>query len=388
MRSQLLRNALIGCLLVLVARSVAAQGDCNNPPIPDITTFGGTAPHREATPAWWALYSDWCKKHHGTPHNGQDGQWCDQGPDWDCGKTTDTSSSNSTSSTPTGNNPLMAGFELGQRIRAEANARDEAIRNKVTDGELGTAATEAASESAEISNSLSKEAQTHDAARLKRDEESRQAFGAAKSASDSFLQNISGAGSEGESKAGKSAWKQVHCLAYVSQIAFVDLALNDYRNFRDTAAEASRGFNGQEMDVECPNVRIPRLKSGSSAQLENVKGTLKKDLELAKEIADRREKDNPEKIVLPPVPPEFAKNPENARAWKTQQALNAIDNQPSPCNGKSPEDCAAALNDRQKTKDLLMDSYKVTKNLGVGFEEDSGKPSQNTNADQPSPKEP
>jgi hypothetical protein len=164
----------------------------------------------------------------------------------------------------------------------------------------------------------------------------------------------SNADSASGSAAAQKAWKQLHCMAYVSRIAFEDLALNDYSDYHDLSPEASKAFDGKSMDVSCP--AAPSTDYGRGA-LEKVSNKLKSDLDQADQIAKRMEQ-----YHIPPVnlqlPPDIAADPKLAAAWKMQKALNAIDAQPNP--GKTAEEFVQVVKDRDAIKKSLLDSNNAS----------------------------
>jgi hypothetical protein len=159
------------------------------------------------------------------------------------------------------------------------------------------------------------------------------------------------------SPAMQKAWKQLHCLAYVSRIAFVDLALDDYKDFHDLAPEASKAFDGAAMDVSCPPAPVPDFGSRNTTDMSQVSRKLKSDFDQASQIAQRMEQYHRPQATLPPIPPDVASDPKLAAAWKVQQAINALNDTSNP--GKTPDEFAQVLKDRDKLRLAIGDANHV-----------------------------
>jgi hypothetical protein len=267
-------------------------------------------------------------------------------------------STSATSATAT-SNPMVTLLQTYQKALDEARARDAAQRNAATTYYNGVAA--GASQEAEFKED---QAQTEDLlkyrTKMAADEQDRQdSFANAHSSASSFLHQslaASPAISDGTNgnPATLKAWKQLHCLAYVSRIAFEDLALNDYTDFHDLAPEASKAFEGKSMDVSCPAAPLPDLSGKNNVDMSKVSGTLKNDLDRATQIQQRLEQYHLPQTTLPAIPADVAADPKLAAAWKVQKALNAVDAQPNP--GKTPEEFIQIQRDRDTIKKSLMDS--------------------------------
>jgi len=249
-----------------------------------------------------------------------------------------------------------------QKAIEEARARDVAQRNAATNYYNGIAA--GANQDAE---SREDQAQNEDLlkyrAKMASEEQAKQdSFANAHgSASDFLTQSLATTASVSDGSHGgaatQKAWKQLHCLAYVSRIAFEDLALNDYTDFHDLAPEASKAFNGSAMDVSCPAAPLPDFTGKNNVDMGKVSKTLKDDLDKATQVAQRLEQYHLAQTSLPPLPPDVAADPKLAAAWKVQKALNAVDAQPNP--GKTPEEFIQVQKDRDAIKKSLVDSNKA-----------------------------
>jgi hypothetical protein len=244
-----------------------------------------------------------------------------------------------------------------QKALDQARAREAAMRDAATAANDETAAN--ASQNAEASEEA---AQAGDLAHFEAEKATeaqadQNAFAREHDSAAAFLnQNaaLTPDDAGGASPAQQKAWKQLHCLAYVSSIAFTDLALNDTKDFHDLAPEASKGFDGGAMDVSCPAAPFPKLNGKNNVDMGKVSAKLKSDMNQATQIAQDIEKYNPEPATLPPLPPEVASDPQLASAWKVQQAINAINDAPNP--GKTPAEFAQIVNDRDQLRESLTDA--------------------------------
>lgn len=262
-------------------------------------------------------------------------------------------SGNTTSPASTSASPMVTLVQTYQKALDQARAQEQAARNAATAFNDRVAA--GASQDSEMKEDS---AQADDLASYKARKanealDSQNAFASAHSSASALLnQSVANSSdSSAASPAVQKAWKQLHCLAYVSRIAFEDLALNDITDFHDVAAESSKGFDGASMDVTCPAAPVPNY--GKEA-MDNVRNKLKRDLDQANKIAQHLEQYHLPQTTLPPVPPDVAADPQLAAAWKVQKALNAVDAMPNP--GKTPEEFIQIQKDRDTIKNSLMDS--------------------------------
>jgi hypothetical protein len=340
---------LLASFSLCTLESAHAQGNCTAP------TFSGD----EAS--WRSAYITWCESNGGTVGNnyGSGGDYvgwgCHPGSQWKCGGTSSSSSASSTGTT-VGN--AMANMVLTyQKALEAARAKDAAMRDAATAANNGAAAS--ASQNAEASEDAAQaqDLARHEAEKAMESQASQDAFARQHNAAGAFLNQtaaISSADAGTASPAQQKAWKQLHCLAYVSRIAFEDLALNDFKDFHDLAPEASKAFNGSSMDVSCPAAPFPDLSGKNNVDMGKVSGKLKSDLDQATQIAQRMEQLHPQQTTLPPLPPEVASDPQLASAWKAQQAINAINDAPNP--GKTPAEFSQVVNDRDKLRQAITDS--------------------------------
>jgi hypothetical protein len=279
--------------------------------------------------------------------------------------TCDSSTSSSTSTAP---NPMVTFIQTFQKALEEARARQAAARDAATAYNNQVAAS--ASRDAAVKED---EAQQQDLAKYRarmanQAQANHDAFSSESKSAGDFLNRTmavspTSADSTHGSPAMQKAWKQLHCLAYISRIAFVDLALNDLNDFHDISAESSKAFEGAAMDVSCPAAPPPDLRGKNNVDMSNVSGKLKSDLDDANQMARRMEQYHPERIPLPPIPPDIAADPKLASAWKVQQAINAINNAPNP--GKTPDEFAQIVKDRDKLRESLGDANNAaTGNFG------------------------
>lgn len=269
-----------------------------------------------------------------------------------------TGSATSTTSTVSPN-PMVTFIQTYQKALDDARARAAAQRDAAIRYNNGIAVR--ASQNAEAAED---QAQDEDLARYRvrkagEAQANQAAFSNAHSSASDFLnQNAGIANSTAEpghgSPAQQKAWKQLHCLAYVSRVAFEDLALDDYKDFHDLAPEASKAFEGAVMDVNCPSAPFPDLTGRNNVDMSQVTGKLKSDLDQAAQIAQRMEKFNLKQTTLPPIPPDVASDPKLAAVWKAQQAINAINDAPNP--GKTPEEFAQVIKNRDKLRQAIGDA--------------------------------
>jgi hypothetical protein len=336
---------LLGSLSLCTIESAHAQGNCTPP------AYGGD----EAS--WRSAYISWCQNNGGTVGNYSDssgnytGWGCHPTAQWKCGGT---SSSTSSTGTTTGN-AMVNMVQTYQKALDAARAKDAAMRDAATASNNGTAAS--ASQNAEASEDAAQaqDLAQHQAEKAVESQASQDAFAREHNAAGAFLnQNTSLAPASNASPAQQKAWKQLHCLAYVSRIAFEDLALNDVKDFHDLAPEASKAFNGSSMDVSCPAAPFPDLSGKNNIDMGKVSAKLKNDLDQATQIAQRMEQLHPQQTTLPPLPPEVASDPQLASAWKAQQAINALNDAPNP--GKTPAEFSQVVNDRDKLRQAITDS--------------------------------
>ena len=260
--------------------------------------------------------------------------------------------------TAVASNPMINFVQAYQKALDDARAREAAQRNAATaDGNRIAAGASRDAENAEDA------AQTDDLARYKARKarelrNSQNSFANAHDSASTFLNQSLAVSSNSENSSGSAAaqkaWKQLHCMAYVSRIAFEDMALNNYTDFHDLAPEAGKAFDGKSMDVSCP--AAPSTDYGRGA-VEKVTNKLKSDLDQAGQIAKRMEQ-----YHIPPInlqlPPDIAADPKLAAAWKMQKALNSIDAQPNP--GKTPEEFVQVVKDRDAIKKSLLDSNNAS----------------------------
>ncbi|MHB8503520.1 MAG: hypothetical protein ACYDCG_01115 [Candidatus Acidiferrales bacterium] len=337
---------LFGTLCML--ETAHAQSSCTPP------SFSGDES------SWRAAYINWCKSNGGNPGNfySSSGDYTGWGchpieGQWKCGGAASATSPNSTTST----NPLVTIVQTYQTAIETARARDAAMRDAATASNNHFAAS--ASQNAEVTEDAAQadDLAHYNAEKATESQADQDAFAREHDSAAAFLnQNaaLSSTGSNNASPAQQKAWKQLHCLAYVSRIAFVDLALNDITDYHDLAPEASKAFDGAAMDVSCPAAPLPDLSGKNNVDMGKVSAKLKSDLDQATQIAQHMEKYKPQQTTLPPVPPDVASDPQLAAAWKVQQAINAINDAPNP--GKTPAEFSQIVNDRDQLRQSLTDS--------------------------------
>jgi hypothetical protein len=269
--------------------------------------------------------------------------------------TCDSSTSSAASTAP---NPMVTFMQTFQKALEEARARQAAARDAATAYNSQIAAS--ASRDAAVKED---EAQEQDLARYRarvadEAQANHDAFSSASKSAGDFLNRTMAASAVPDANHGtpamQRAWKQLHCVAYVSRIAFVDLALNNYTDFHDVSAESAKAFDGAAMDVSCPAAPLPDISGKNNVDMNKISGKLKSDLDDANQMARRIEQYHPERIPLPPIPPDIAGDPKLASAWKVQQAINAINNAPNP--GKTPDEFAQIVKDRDKLRQSLGDA--------------------------------
>jgi hypothetical protein len=244
-----------------------------------------------------------------------------------------------------------------QQALEAARAHDAALRDAATAANNNAAAS--ASRDAESSENQAQDTDlaTYRARKASQIQSGQDAFASAHASAGAFLDaSLASPSSDSThaTPAQQRAWKQLHCLAYVSRIAFVDLALNDITDYHDTASEASKALNGSTMDVSCPAAPLPDLGGKNNVDMNKVSMKLKSDLDQAAQIAQHMEKLNPQQINLPAFPPDVAADPKLVSAWKVQQAINAINDAPNP--GKTPQEFTQVLADRDKLRQILGDA--------------------------------
>lgn len=346
----LVLGILLGSLCML--ESARAQGNCTPP------AFTGDES------SWRSAYINWCTSNGGQTGNFYDsggnytGWGCHQGSQWKCGSSSTTSPTDPAASLGTTlGNAAVTIVQSYENALAAARAREAAERDAATGFNHRMAA--AASQNAEVTED---QAQENDLARFQASQANvaqanQNEFASAHASTGDFLNSALSSNSSDlthATPAQQKAWKQLHCLAYVSRIAFVDLALNNIKDYHDLAPEASKAFEGASMDVSCPSTPFPDLSGKNNVDMGKVNGKLKSDLDQASQIAQRLEKLNPQQITLPPVPPDVAADPKLAAAWKVQQAINAINDAPNP--GKTPDEFAQVIKDRDKLRQSLGDA--------------------------------
>lgn len=262
-------------------------------------------------------------------------------------------SGNTSSSASTAASPMVTLLQTYQKALDQARAQEQAARNAATAYNDRVAAGASQDSEMKEDSAQSDDLASYKARKANEALASQNAFANAHSSASAFLsQSVANSSdSSAASPAVQKAWKQLHCLAYVSRIAFEDLALNDITNFHDVAAESSKGFDGASMDVTCPAAPLPNY---GKQDMDNVRNKLKSDLDQANKIAQHLEQYHLPKATLPPVPPDVAADPQLAAAWKVQKALNAVDAQPNP--GKTQEEFIQIQKDRDTIKNSLMDS--------------------------------
>lgn len=244
-----------------------------------------------------------------------------------------------------------------QKALETARAHDAAMRDAATAANNRYAANvsqnvEAADDAAQV-----EDLEHYNAEKTKEARADQVAFAQEHSALGAFLNQTvepSSSDSKNATPAQQKAWEQLHCLAYVSRIAFVDLALNNIRDFHDLAPEASKAFDGASMDVSCPAAPFPDLSGKNNVDMGKISGKLKADLDQATQIAQHMEKYNSQQTSLQPLPADVASDPQLAAAWKVQQAINAINDAPNP--GKTPADFTQVLIDRDRLRQSLGDA--------------------------------
>jgi hypothetical protein len=352
--------AVIAFLLlhcVCVPQPALAQGNCNPP------AFSGDEP------SWRAAYIGWCQNNGGTVGNyyGSSGDYTGWGchpipGQWKCGgdssSVSSSSSSSSAASAGTAIGNAMANVVLSyQKALDAARAREIANRNAATAANNGIAASASQNAEATEDAAQSDDLARYQAAKAGEAVANQDAFARAHESAGAFLNQtaaLSAGDSSSASPAQQKAWKQLHCLAYVSRIAFEDLALNNLSDFHDLAPEASNAFNGAPMGVNCPAAPFPDLSGKNNVDMSKISGKLKSDMSQAEQIAQHMEQYHPEPTALPPIPANVAADPQLASAWKVQQAINAVNDAPNP--GKTPAEFSQVLNDRDKIRQSLADA--------------------------------
>jgi hypothetical protein len=349
-------------ILVLLAsqgllETARAQGSCTPP------SFNGDEE------SWHAAYISWCEDNGGKTGNYEDGsgQYSGWGchpiaGKWKCGGDSSTSSSSdsSASSAGTAMGNAMATVVLDYtKALAAARAREASDRDAATAFNNNVAANDSHDAEVREDQSQADDLAKFQAQKAAATQENQNAFASAHNAAGAFLDaglSKSNSDSSQGTPAQQKAWKQLHCLAYVSRIAFEDIALGDVTDYHDVAAESAKAFNGAAMDVSCPAAPFPDLSKSKngSADMGAVTQKLKGDLDQASAIAQRMEQYQPKQTTLPPLPADVASDPKLASAWKMQQAINAINDAPNP--GKTPEDFTQVVKDRDKLRESIGDA--------------------------------
>jgi len=150
----------------------------------------------------------------------------------------------------------------------------------------------------------------------------------------------------------QKAWSQLHCMAYLSSIAFDDLALGDITNYHDIRAEASKAYDGSQTGTTCPaSPPMPDLRGNEEAAFAKVENRLTDDLKQADQIAARLQKTT----YQPDIPATATvSDPKLAATIKAQQALNALAAAKNPYT--DPSDFAQFEKDRKNLKQSIQDS--------------------------------
>lgn len=164
----------------------------------------------------------------------------------------------------------------------------------------------------------------------------------------------------------QQAWQQLHCMAFLSGIAFDDLALGDIADYHDIRAEAAKAADGSRTGVACPQApAFPDLRSENKSLLGVAASRLKSDMEQADQIAARLKQANYRPSVPPITAP--AGDPQLAALVKQQQALGAVQSAENPYS--DPKQFAQFEKDRQTLAQDIQDSGKIQKkdfgSLGV-----------------------
>jgi hypothetical protein len=173
------------------------------------------------------------------------------------------------------------------------------------------------------------------------------------------------AGSQGSAPR-QQAWQQLHCMAFLSSIAFDDLALGDITDYHDIRAEAAKAADGSKTGAACPQApAFPDLRAESKSMLSVAASRLKSDMEQADQIAARLQQANYRPPISAVTVP--ADNPQLAALMKQQQALNAVQSAENPYS--DPKQFAQFEKDRQTLAQDIQDSGKIQKkdfgSLGV-----------------------
>ncbi len=173
------------------------------------------------------------------------------------------------------------------------------------------------------------------------------------------------AGSQGSAPQ-QQAWQQLHCMAFLSGIAFDDLALGDIADYHDIRAEAAKAADGSKTGAACPQApAFPDLRAQSPAMLGAATSRLKSDMEQADQIAARLQQANYRPSVPTVTAP--AADPQLAALMKQQQALNAVQSANNPYS--DPKQFAQFEKDRQTLAKDIQDSGNIRKkdfgSLGV-----------------------
>ncbi|MGB8472845.1 MAG: hypothetical protein WCE61_02025 [Candidatus Acidiferrum sp.] len=337
---------LFGSLCSL--QTARAQGDCTPP-----SYNGDDSSYR-------AAYIAWCERNGGKTGNfySSSGDYTGWGchpieGQWKCGGTS--------SSTPSSGDPVadaMVNFvQTYQKALETARAHDAAMRDAATAANNRYAANVSQNVEAADAAALDDDLAHYNAEKAAEARTKQDAFAREHNAAGDFLNqnaSLSSADAGNASFAQQKAWKQLHCLAYVSRIAFADLAMNNLSDFHDLAPEASKAFDGASMDVSCPAAPLPDLSGKNNVDMGKISGKLKSDLDQATQIAQHMEKYHPQPTPFQPLPPDVASDPQLAAAWKVQQAINAINDAPNP--GKTSADFAQVVKDRDKLRQSLGDA--------------------------------
>jgi hypothetical protein len=141
-------------------------------------------------------------------------------------------------------------------------------------------------------------------------------------------------------------------MAYLSSIAFDDLALGDITNYHDIRAEASKAYDGSQTGTTCPaSPPMPDLRGNEEAAFAKVENRLTDDLKQADQIAARLQKTT----YQPDIPATATvSDPKLAATIKAQQALNALAAAKNPYT--DPSDFAQFEKDRKNLKQSIQDS--------------------------------
>jgi hypothetical protein len=164
----------------------------------------------------------------------------------------------------------------------------------------------------------------------------------------------------------QQAWQQLHCMAFLSGIAFDDLALGDIADYHDIRAEAAKAADGSKTGAACPQApAFPDLRALNKSLLGAATRRLKSDMEQADQIAARLQRANYRPSVPTVTAP--ADNPQLAALMKQQQALGAVQSAENPYS--DPKQFAQFEKDRQTLAQDIQDSGKIEKkdfgSLGV-----------------------